>query len=746
MTNKKPLYILKEGDGIQKQYLITTLCNYSDFALIESIIKMAIEHIDKSKGNFRVILLDNLIHLSQKIKDSQWRSAHIDTMYDHILIHIFKHIVNEEKIISNEYISGLNEILNTGIKLGNISKDIINFSTSLGKFGQNSINRKFSVYFCVVTLRLLQTINEDIFKRLLLLGEDSERSIRYEISYHLRYIFSVIKEYVKDVNEKKQKMESIVGIVKNYFSDNDILMRSLLIESLIINIECFEEEFIQYLHKQIILLFNYDQNCLVGDDLNNIIKVFETLINKLNEIKSNKVFNHYKVLIEGVKVYLEKYIYFEKIKKFEYDYIFPLFEKIGNLFELSGNYELTEKLFRFIYSENIEVIYNNSENNFFNSTNDNFMQTLESKSLKIKYRILFYENLHLILSNLKNETITKKVLDNIFYFIIKDNIFDDNEDEVNEMNLTNNEIKNEIHIFFQKILKIFEILTKKENFDFFDNFIFSYEKVCQLVKNFLTTSYEYKLMNNFLEAQIISINYIFLTMNNYENYFSKVITFCKIWLRPNVSCEINKKIIELLVTLIKFSTQRNEIISYFKKEFYLNKAYYSRRLYVIFIIHAFKILSYQFVKDKKILENAKFMLENDIDIIKEKLDKIEQLKNYNGNNKDDERKKKEEETINEKEIKILENLKKEEDYYFKPFKNGKNKIKKNNKSAKNVSTVFNSNKKNNNTLNNKFEKISKIKTKKRESENNISFLPKELFSPISPNKSPPFQITKSKKI
>ena len=133
-------------------------------------------------------------------------------------------------------------------------------------------------------------------------------------------------------------------------------------------------------------------------------------------------------------MYLEKYIYFEKIKKFEYDYIFPLFEKIGNLFELSGNYELTEKLFRFIYSENIEVIYNNSENNFFNSTNDNFMQTLESKSLKIKYRILFYENLHLILSNLKNETITKKVLDNIFYFIIKDNIFDDNEDEVNYMN------------------------------------------------------------------------------------------------------------------------------------------------------------------------------------------------------------------------------------------------------------------------------------------------------------------------
>lgn len=709
---------------------------------------MAIEYIDKSKGNFRVILLDNLIHLSQKIKDSQLINAHIDAMYDNILIHIFKHIVNEEKTISNDYIIGLNEILNTGIKLGKISKDIIDFSTSLGKFGQNSTNRKFSVYFCVGTLRLLQSINEDIFKRLLLLGEDSERSIRYEISYHLRYILSMIKDYVKDTNEKKQKIESLVGIAKNYFSDNDILMRSLLIESLILNLECFEEEFIQYLHKQIILLFNYEQNCIVGDDFNNIIKVFETLVNKLNEIKSIKVFNQYKILIEGIKVYLEKYIFFEKTKKFDYGYIFPLFEKIGNLFELSGCYELTEKLFLFIYSENIEAIYNNNNNgeNNFTSTNDNFMQTLESKELRIKYRILFYDNLHLILSNLKNQILNKKVLDNIFYFIIKDNILDEIEDDVSEMNLTNNEIKKELYIFFEKIVKIFEVLIKNENFEFFDNFIFVYEKVCQLVTKLITTSFQYKLMNNFLEAQIMSINYIYLKINNHENYFSKVITFCKIWLRPNTSCEVNKKIIELLVTVIKYSTQRNEIISYFNKEFYLNKAYYSRRLYIIFIVTSFKILSYQFAKNKKILENAKFMLENDIDIIKEKLDKIEQLKNYNENNKEDERKKKEEEIIIEKEIKILENLKKEEDFYFKPLKNGKNKVKKNNKSAKNVSTFFNSNKKNNSNISNKFEKIAKIKTKKRESENNISVLPKELFSPISPKKSPSFPVAKSKKI
>ena len=36
------------------------------------------------------------------------------------------------------------------------------------------------------------------------------------------------------------------------------------------------------------------------------------------------------------------------------------------------------------------------------------------------------------------------------------------------------------------------------------------------------------------------------------------------------------------------------------------------------------------------------------------------------------------------------------------------------------------------------------KFEENHSENNISFLPKELLSPISPNKSPPFQITKSK--
>ena len=159
---------------------------------------MAIEYIDKSKANYRSLFLEHLIRLSKLLKERKISNKNIDKIYDNILIHIFKHIINEEKQIGNEYISGLNDILQTGIQLGDISNDIIDFSTSLGKFGQNSTNRKFSVYFCVAILRLLQRNNEDIFKRLFLLGEDSERTIRYELSYHLRFLF-----FIYDVSQKQ---------------------------------------------------------------------------------------------------------------------------------------------------------------------------------------------------------------------------------------------------------------------------------------------------------------------------------------------------------------------------------------------------------------------------------------------------------------------------------------------------------------------------------------------------------------
>ena len=93
---------------------------------------MAIEYIDKSKVNYRSLFLEHLIQLSKLLKERKISNKNIDTIYDNILIHIFKHIINEEKQIGNEYISGLNDILQTGIQLGDISNDIIDFSTSVG--------------------------------------------------------------------------------------------------------------------------------------------------------------------------------------------------------------------------------------------------------------------------------------------------------------------------------------------------------------------------------------------------------------------------------------------------------------------------------------------------------------------------------------------------------------------------------------------------------------------------------------
>ena len=696
---------------------------------------MAIEYIDKSKANYRSLFLEHLIRLSKLLKERKISNKNIDKIYDNILIHIFKHIINEEKQIGNEYISGLNDILQTGIQLGDISNDIIDFSTSLGKFGQNSTNRKFSVYFCVAILRLLQRNNEDIFKRLFLLGEDSERTIRYELSYHLRFLFYLLKRYDIDSKEKENKINNLIEIARSYFSDNDILMKSLLINSLIINIECFEDSFIKDISQQIDTLFNYDEKYLVGDDLSNIVKVFETIIDTLYSF--DKPIEKYRCLVDTSIIFIDKYILLKRKKCFDYTYLFPIFNKVANILELYNQSEIIERIFFFVYYQNISEVHNcYNEQESFMTTGDNF--NLEFSKERNKYRILFYQNIHMLLTKVSNKTLSKNVLENVFYFIFKDELYCDNDDEVNEYDLTNNEMDNEKMIVLEHISSLFEVLIDKNLCEFFDCFVFSFEKMTCFLSKIIQDGKYYNLLINFIKALRISIEYIYNNIKTYENYFSKVIQYCKNWLKEETSCEINKEIIKLLIVIIKFSLQREDLFSYLKQEFYSNQSFYSRRIYVLFIKYSFDILSYEFITKVKILELAETMKTNDILIIKESLSFLDKLPK---DEKEEERKIKEEKVIFDKEKKMLEEQKKEDEFYLKRIKNGKGayKTKKSYKSAKNVSILFTSNntsnKKNSNT---KFEKITRIRTKKRESENNITFNPKSLFTHSSPNQSPPF--------
>ena len=100
---------------------------------------------------------------------------------------------------------------------------------------------------------------------------------------------------------------------------------------------------------------------------------------------------------------------------------------------------------------------------------------------------------------------------------------------------------------------------------------------------------------NFIKALRISIEYIYNNIKTYENYFSKVIQYCKNWLKEETSCEINKEIIKLLIVIIKFSLQREDLFSYLKQEFYSNQSFYSRRIYVLFIKYSFDKSNFKYI-------------------------------------------------------------------------------------------------------------------------------------------------------
>ena len=143
-----------------------------------------IELVDKKS---QILLSESLCNLAKNLsKDENFEKNIVEIKK--ILIHFFIAISTLEKAVSDEYILNLNEIINEFPHKIKIDRDLIEYATSLGKFGQSIRNRKFSVYFCICLIRLGNTKENDIYKRIFLLSEDSEKSIQFEIAYQIRYL------------------------------------------------------------------------------------------------------------------------------------------------------------------------------------------------------------------------------------------------------------------------------------------------------------------------------------------------------------------------------------------------------------------------------------------------------------------------------------------------------------------------------------------------------------------------------
>ena len=190
------------------------------------------------------------------------------------------------------------------------SNEFIDFTTSLGKFGQHVVKRKYCVYLSICILRLNNIYNEDIYKRIILLSEDCERIVKYECAFQLRYLYESIQNFFPNSNSKYDKLKTLNDIYKNYLDDMEISLRSIVIESILYSVGeniIKNGELIEEMNKHILNLFNQDDTFLLDEDYLSLIYIFTALTNYLINIE---LFD--KNLFQSFNLFLNNFIIHER--------------------------------------------------------------------------------------------------------------------------------------------------------------------------------------------------------------------------------------------------------------------------------------------------------------------------------------------------------------------------------------------------------------------------------------------------
>ena len=735
---------MKNGDERQKLYIINNFYkifnnykNQKHLELISQCIKMGIDYCKKLRNDetyktfFKSIIEFTKILINEKININDT----INSIYENIIIHIFRTIPEVDDKNGLILRESLNDILNLEIQLKPFSNEFIDFTTGLGKFGQHVINRKYCIYLSICILRLNNIYNEDIYKRIILLTEDCERMVKYECAYQLRYLYESIKKFIFNENQKYIKLKTINEIYKSYLDDMEISLRTIVIESILYSIgedNIKNGELIEEMNKHIKNIFNQDDTYLLDEDIHYIIYLFTALTNYLIKIEILD-----KNLFESFNCFINNFIFLKRKKTFDYSFIFEIFDKVIIVIKKYKANSLLNKLFNHIYTQSLFppemddtlIITNNS---FYNSQSDfgdnnKFRNTFIN--LKNSYKKLFYQHLCIIIRELNNDILTKEVLENIFPFISipENNLTNKKNNSKKKFNektfIKEYSIRNEMREVVYKLDDIFKVFIEINSVNFFYNFFLNFDCFTKMLKNFTNddkTNKYYILIIKIIKAFENSIEFLFKKFydnkyEQYENFISHIYNFGIQYLSPETSSyEINIEIIKLFVIIIKFWINRDEIINLFYKNYFQNNSFFYRRFYVVFAQNCYEYLSFNIIKKYKIYENLLDLKDLDsIDIIRNQVDII--LKTPFNENIDSE-KKIIENKISEKENKIIEERKKDENLLKSIGRNKKYKVQK--YSNNSLLTVPNSEKRKKHYID---KKGSMKGLKRRESANNAPF-------------------------
>ena len=563
-----------------------------------------------------------------------------------ILFHFFKSISTLERSISEEYSLNLHKLLNVLFKNKykiNIAKDIIDFANNLGKFGQNFTNRSYSVLFCVSLLRISESMQDDLIKRILFLCEDTDHAVKIEMVYQMRY-------FIKECCTKFCR-EKIAQFIYVYFDENEILLRILIIDSILVdnNLQKFinQKKFCEILIKKIDEIIDIDDYHTLTNDFEEYKKIFLNMINCSLESEQYR-----KLFINNIKHYLMVYFINRTEKKYDDDrkinldvsYIIEKFPDVLNIYNIEKDYEFINDL----------------------------MKEWEKIFLSDEIKQIFYENYHLILKFLPNINnninyyLSKNFLIKIFYFIKDDkenfslkNMLNNknnnnnsnfnssnnpsldisntylpsskktkitnycacNTDSSNVNNNLKNDLSNNLKKNFEKsylinINDIFKEMLEIKN-DVFVYFII--ERINSFYGIMLEIK-DWRIVINMIKSLEQLPKYLLFNYNKFPNFNEinlKIFQTCQNIFKNNLNILIEQELTKLLCEIILYDNfNRSAVLEYIKGNFLNNKSYFRRRIYMLFSESAFEKFSIYLIKEKNIINELNDLLLNDNVLIK----------------------------------------------------------------------------------------------------------------------------------
>ena len=649
-----------------------------------SIIENIMDNIELYEKNTQLLFAKSLVELgeyfsenSKNLKNNKNKNKKDIDLHEEemtkILNHFFTCILKLEKTVSDEHCKYLNQLIDSLVNNNyriEFKKELINFANNLGKFGQSYTNRRYSVYFCTVLIRIGSNTQNELYKRLLFLCEDTDRVVKFEIIYQIRYLIKECSsQYCKD---------NILQHINIYLDEIELALKSTTVESLLVfdNLDKF------------IIIKNFKENLIekidqiiISDDyltLQNDFYVFESIFNNLLNItlKNEKYRN---IFIHLLKKYLKIFFLKKKIKdvenininennndeniedesyseeneiklKLKTDYIIERFHEILNVFNEEKDIDFINELMKegtkvFFQNENKDIFYKkyhlminklplnsyNLSKNFLDKIFFFLKDDIDSTTIKNYY---FFNSKNKNNSNINNfpkinpsmEACSPLLSSNKKSSYSNNNIYPyknlynmnnqkiDDDEEINKNSSNNSSNNNPIfkEYYLNEINNIFKEMLNIKNDEFI---IFILCKFDSYYKTMIHLN-DWRLTIEMIKALENLPKYFLYNHNKYKNFSEisiKLFGYCKNLLKNNLNITIEQEITNLLSELIQYDgVCRNEVVEYMRKNFLENKSFFRRRVYLLYSNSIFEKFSFKFIRDKQIYNDLyEKMLKND---------------------------------------------------------------------------------------------------------------------------------------